>query len=144
MSTSSVQTGAEKKEEVKKKVKLVPGPTLSRLAGVVFWVTLDCLVPTSLLVSEHGNSVEEFISMELVSFDTRTGGFDLCLLAILRSVIGTSMAGAVHAVDVLMAPSKHVVRERDAAIRLPGCSAPNRAHHACPSGHARPSMFHVC
>ena len=78
----------------KRAAKQGPGPTLPRLAGTIFWVTLDCLVPASLLVSQHGNSLGAFLDAELVSFDSRTGGLDLCLLAIVRSVVSTAIGFA--------------------------------------------------
>ena len=72
-----------------------PGPTLARFAGVVFWVTLDCLVPASLIVSHHGNNIAASINAELLLFDISSSGIDLCVLAVLRSVAGTAVGFAV-------------------------------------------------
>ena len=88
-----------------------PGPTLARVAGLVFWTTLDCLVPCSLLLARHSSSFEAFVYGELTAFDVRTSTVELCFLALFRSAVsvGLGFAGGMWSPHTLVAQAVAVI-----------------------------------
>ncbi len=97
-----------------------PGPTLFRICAIIFYATLDILIPTALLYAEYDQNLNNFVNQEFLSgYNITTSGIDISFICLFRALL-TAVFGfflglwmpivfTVHTVAIILLIIKSIV-----------------------------------